>query len=121
MPLTGTLEAGLKAIKAPQRRLASSVGSDGKPLTLWQLHERLWGSTTSRAELRRIRWHDMRHSFASQLVIAGTPLRQVQEWLGHSTILMTMRARTSRREEVASFSRRSTAPRSLGNRWSSDV
>jgi integrase len=32
-----------------------------------------------------------RHSFASQLVIAGTPLRQVQEWLGHSTITMTMR------------------------------
>jgi integrase len=44
-----------------------------------------------RAGLRRIRWHDCRHSFASQLVIAGTPLRQVQEWLGHSTILMTMR------------------------------
>jgi len=29
--------------------------------------------------------------FASQLVMAGTPLRQVQDWLGHSTILMTMR------------------------------
>jgi hypothetical protein len=27
--------------------------------------------------------------FASQLVMAGTPLRQVQDWLGHSTILMT--------------------------------
>ena len=54
------------------------------------LHERLWGAC-SRSGLRRIRWHDCRHSFASQLVIAGTPLRQVQEWLGHSTILMTMR------------------------------
>ena len=27
----------------------------------------------------------------SQLVMGGTPLRQVQEWLGHSTIQMTMR------------------------------
>jgi hypothetical protein len=27
----------------------------------------------------------------SQLVIGGAPLRQVQEWLGHSTITMTMR------------------------------
>jgi site-specific recombinase XerD len=61
-----------------------------KPLSLWQLHERLW-SSCRRAGLRRIRWHDCRHSFASQLVMASTPLRQVQEWLGHSTIMMTMR------------------------------
>jgi integrase len=67
-----------------------SVTPTASPLTLWQLHERLWG-TCRRAGLRRIRRHDCRHSFASQLVIAGTPLRQVQEWLGHSTILMTMR------------------------------
>lgn len=31
------------------------------------------------------------HSFASQLATAGVPLRQVQDWLGHSTINMTMR------------------------------
>jgi site-specific recombinase XerD len=55
-----------------------------------QLHERLWGAAR-RAGERRIKWHETRHSFASQLVIAGTPLRQVQEWLGHSTIQMTMR------------------------------
>jgi site-specific recombinase XerD len=55
-----------------------------------ELHERLWGACR-RAGLRKIRWHDCRHSFASQLVMGGTPLRQVQEWLGHSTIQMTMR------------------------------
>jgi hypothetical protein len=31
--------------------------------------------------LRRIKWHECRHSFASQLVTAGTPMRQVQEWM----------------------------------------
>ena len=31
-----------------------------------------------RAGLRRIRWHDPRHSFASQLATAGVPLRQIQ-------------------------------------------
>jgi site-specific recombinase XerD len=41
-----------------------------------------------KAGLRRIRWHDMQHSFASQLISAGVPIRQVQEWLGHSTITM---------------------------------
>jgi site-specific recombinase XerD len=63
---------------------------DGNPLTLWQLHERLW-ATCRRAGLREIRWHDLGHSFASQLVTAGVPIRRVQDWLGHSTITMTMR------------------------------
>ena len=44
-----------------------------------------------KAGLRKIRWHDLRHSFASQLVTVGVPIRRVQDWLGHSTIAMTMR------------------------------
>jgi site-specific recombinase XerD len=64
--------------------------ADGKSLTLWQLHERLWGACR-RAGLREVRWHDLRHTFASQLVTAGVPLRHVQGWLGHSTMMMTMR------------------------------
>jgi len=89
VPLTASLEAALRSIRhAKGPRVFCNP--DGRPLTLWQLHERLWGACR-RAGLRRIRWHDARHSFASQLVIAGTPLRQVQDWLGHSTIIMTMR------------------------------
>jgi integrase len=63
---------------------------DGKPFTIWQLHDHLW-SACRRSGIRKIRWHDLRHSFASQLVMANVPLRQVQDWLGHSTITMTMR------------------------------
>ena len=89
VPLTTALEAALRSIRHV-RGPRVFCNPDGKPLTLWQLHERLWGSCR-RAGLRRIRWHDCRHSFASQLVMAGTPLRQVQDWLGHSTMMMTMR------------------------------
>lgn len=43
------------------------------------------------AELKRVGWHALRHTFASQLVMRGVPLRVIQEWMGHSTIAMTER------------------------------
>ncbi|GMV42219.1 MAG: hypothetical protein AMXMBFR64_39350 [Myxococcales bacterium] len=43
------------------------------------------------AGLPRIRHHDMRHSFASQLVMAGVPLKAVSQYLGHSETKITER------------------------------
>jgi site-specific recombinase XerD len=87
--MTERLGEALRRVKHLRGKLVF-CRADGKPLTLWQLHERLWAACR-RAGLREIRWHDCRHTFASQLVMAGVPLRQVQDWLGHSTIAMTMR------------------------------
>ena len=39
--------------------------------------------------LRRITFHQLRHSCASMLVRAGVPMKQVQEWLGHSDFSTT--------------------------------
>jgi integrase len=89
VPLSESLLVALKAGKHLKGPLVF-CRSDGRPITIWQLHEHLWGACR-RAGLRKIRWHDLRHSFASQLVQANVPLRQVQEWLGHSTITMSMR------------------------------
>jgi len=37
-----------------------------------------------RAELRPVRFHDLRHTFGTRMAAAGAPLRAIQEWLGHS-------------------------------------
>ena len=39
--------------------------------------------------LRHIRFHDLRHSCASLMVMNGVSMKQVQEWLGHSTFSPT--------------------------------
>ena len=36
--------------------------------------------------LKKIRFHDLRHSCASLLYANGVPLKDIQEWLGHSDI-----------------------------------
>ena len=63
---------------------------DGRPLTRNAIKWPFWRLTAA-AGLPRIRFHDLRHSFASQLVMAGIPLAGVMELLGHADIKMTMR------------------------------
>jgi len=89
VPMTASLEQALKRHRSLRAKRVF-CDSNGQPLEDWILLDRLH-VVCKRAGLRQIRWHELRHSFASQLVMAGVPLRQVQEWLGHSTITMTMR------------------------------
>jgi integrase len=41
--------------------------------------------------LRRIRFHDLRHTCATLLVLNGIPMKNVQLWLGHSDFRVTAR------------------------------
>jgi site-specific recombinase XerD len=43
-----------------------------------------------RAGIQDFRFHDMRHAFASHLVMPGVPLHTVGQLLGHKTPSMTM-------------------------------
>jgi len=53
--------------------------------------KKAWGALTEAAKLPDFRWHDMRHDFASQLVMRGVSLYTVQTLMGHGSSLMTQR------------------------------
>ena len=44
-----------------------------------------------KAGLRKVWWHLLRHTFASNLASAGVPIISIQQLLGHSTVEQTMR------------------------------
>jgi integrase len=53
---------------------------------------RRYDRALARAGLRRLRFHDLRHTFGTRM-IASADIRRVQEWMGHADIQTTMRYR----------------------------
>src|SRR5262249_17849776 len=57
----------------------------------WNSFRTAWESAVAATGIEDLRFHDLRHTFASWLVQRGRTLKEVQEALGHQTITMTMR------------------------------
>lgn len=63
-------------------------GRDGNPKAEVKT---AWRKILADAGISDFRWHDMRHHFASKLVMAGVDMITVRDFLGHSDIKMTLR------------------------------
>lgn len=79
------------------------IGESGKPL---KKPRHWWEKVPKEAGIEDFRWHDIRHTFASRLVMAGVDLRTVAQLPGHKTLQMVMRyAHLSQSHELAAVER----------------
>ncbi len=66
------------------------IDANSKPFYSKELNLRL-AEVCAKAGLRRITWHVLRHTFATNAAMRGVPLQIVQQLLGHSTVKTTER------------------------------
>ena len=64
------------------------TGKLGKLLTPGNL-SRYFRTLLQRYELKHLRFHDLRHSCASLLLANGISMKEIQDWLGHSSYTTT--------------------------------
>jgi integrase len=102
LPLTPVLRAKLLAVQAEQEEHRKLCGrsynkDESKYIYTDALGNRIKPDYLSsqfpvfleRKGFRHIRFHDLRHSCASLLLANGVSLKQIQDWLGHSTFKTT--------------------------------
>lgn len=102
LPLIPILKQKILAEKADQERRSKFYGRNYNQnwkeyLCVDEIGDLIKPSTISnhfdlllkQIGLPNIRFHDLRHSFASLLMACGANLKEVSEWLGHSTITIT--------------------------------
>jgi integrase len=82
--------AGVVVLREQIGKHATHVFSyQGKPLR--QVNTKAWRKALSRAGIENFRWHDLRHTWASWHVQAGTPLHVLQELGGWESAEMVRR------------------------------
>jgi len=66
------------------------ITDKGTPLIEGHFRERVFNKMLAKAELRQIRIHDLRHTYASLLIQAGESLAYIRDQLGHHSIKVTV-------------------------------
>ena len=88
LPITKPLQTILNQIPKDKTPYLFASPLTNKPyISIYQS----WNSARVKANLKEVRMHDLRHTYASALVNAKCSLYEVQILLGHSTAKMTQR------------------------------
>src|SRR5262249_48094712 len=92
LPMNSFVRGLLRSLAS---RLKSShvlpSATEETPLDSQNFMNRIFTPALKRAGIQDFRWHDLRHTFASRLVMKGVGIRTTQELLGHADIRMTLR------------------------------
>lgn len=89
LPINDTLRSTLAGLTL--RLDVKHVFYDSKTGKPYQDIKRSFTSALKRAGIKDFHFHDLRHTFASHLVMAGVDITTVKELLGHKTLTMTLR------------------------------
>jgi site-specific recombinase XerD len=89
IPLNATALAALKTWRSQQTAHDIVFASDAGGVRVDV--KTAWKKLLEDAAIVKFRWHDMRHHFASRLVMKGIDLNTVRELLGHADLKMTLR------------------------------
>ena len=87
LPLNKTALETLQGVKHEGEYIFISPRSDTRLNNV----SKGWLNLMKRAKIENFRFHDLRHEFASWLVMRGVDLKTVRELMTHSDIKMTLR------------------------------
>jgi integrase len=88
--LAPTLRAALAKLPSRFHGVLVFCRTDGAPINPDTFAQRDWPRALRRAGLRRIRFHDLRHTYASLLIAQGAHPKYIQAQLGHASIQTTL-------------------------------
>jgi integrase len=61
----------------------------GHPLDASALRRRFTAALVA-AKVRRVRFHDLRHTYGTRMAAVGTPIRTLMQWMGHASMQTTL-------------------------------
>jgi len=88
IPIDNTLK---EMFNEMPRGFESKCVFTGKDGDTYKSVKRSFNTALKKAEISNFRFHDLRHTFASHLVMTGIDLVTVKELLGHKSLTMTLR------------------------------
>jgi integrase-like protein len=92
VPLNDTAGALLRSLPSRFHSRWVFPSTTGKaPLNATNFRQRVFNPAVRETGIENFRLHDLRHTFASRLAMAGVDLNTIRELMGHETLAMTLR------------------------------